>query len=67
MDFVTSLPVSTNWKGKGYNLILVIIECLTKIVYYEPVKVTINILDLAKVIIDVITYCYGVLESIVMD
>ena len=54
MDFVTGLPVSTNWKGKTYNSILVIVERLTKMVYYEPIKLTIDAPDLAKVIIDVI-------------
>ena len=36
------LPISTDWKGDSYNSILVIIDWLTKIVHYEPVKVTIN-------------------------
>ena len=42
MDFVTGLPVSTDWKGDSYDLILVIVDRLTKMVHYEPVKVTIN-------------------------
>ena len=41
MDFVTELPVSTDWKGKSYDFILVIVNRLTKMVHYEPVKVTI--------------------------
>ena len=36
-------------------------------VYYEPVKLTIDVPGLAKVIIDVVVYHYGVLESIVTD
>ncbi len=36
-------------------------------VYYEPVKVTIDTLDLAKVIIDVVVHHHGVPESFVMD
>ncbi len=36
-------------------------------VYYELVKVTINTLGLADVIIDVVVHHHGVLESIVMD
>ncbi len=35
MDFVTGLPVSTNWKGDTYDSILVIVDRLTKMVYYE--------------------------------
>ena len=48
-------------------MILVIVNQLIKIVYYEPVKITINTPSLAKVIINVIIHHYGVLESIVTD
>ncbi len=41
-DFVTRLPVSTNWKDKPYDSILVIVNRLMKIVYYEPVNITIS-------------------------
>ncbi len=42
MDFVTGLSISTEWKGDSYNSILVIVDRLTKMVNYEPVKVTID-------------------------
>ncbi len=48
-------------------MILVIVNQLTKMVHYEPVKVTINAPGLAEVIIDVIVQHHGVLESIVTD
>ena len=51
VDFVTRLPVLTNWKGKNYDSILVIVNRLIKIVYYEPVKVTINVPRLANVVV----------------
>ena len=54
MDFVTGLPISTNWKGESYNSILVIVDRLTKMVHYEPVKVTIDAPGLAEVILDVV-------------
>ena len=54
MDFVTGLPLSIDRKGNSYNSILVIINWLIKMVYYEPVKVTINAPRLAEVIINVI-------------
>ena len=54
MDFVTGLPLSAHWKGNSYDSILVIVDCLTKMVYYEPVKVNINAPRLAKVIIDMV-------------
>ena len=67
MDFVTGLPVSTNWKCETYDSILVIIERLTKIVHYIPVKVTINALSLAEVIIDVIVRHHGLSDFIVSN
>ncbi len=67
IDFVTSLLISDNWKYDSYNSILIIVDRLTKMVHYEPVKATIDVSDLAKVIINVIVRHHGVLESIVMD
>lgn len=54
MDFVTGFSLSIEWKRDNYDSILVIINSLTKIVYYKPVKTTINVVRLAKVIIDVV-------------
>ena len=54
MDFMTGLRLSADWKGKNYDSILVIVDQLTKMVYYKPVKVTIDTLGLAEVILDVI-------------
>ncbi len=67
MDFITSLLVLTNWKDESYNLILIIINCLIKIVHYKPVKVTINRPDLVKVIISVVVHHHSILNSIVID
>ncbi len=67
MDFITGLPISANWKDDSYDLILVIVDWLTKMVYYVPVKVTIDKLRLAEVIINVVVYHHGVLESIITD
>ena len=52
MDFVTGLPISTDWKRNSYDSILVIVDRLIKMVYYEPVKITINVPSLTEVIID---------------
>ncbi len=67
MDFVTGLSMSTDWKGDSYDSILVIVDRLTKMVHYEPVKVTIDAPGLAEVIIDVVVPHYGVPESIMTD
>ena len=40
MDLVTGLPYSTNFKkGTSYDSILFIVDCLTKIVHDEPMKI----------------------------
>ncbi len=67
MDFVIELSITTNWKGEIYDLILVIVDRLTKMVYYEPIKVAINASSLADVILNVIVRHYGLPDSIVSD
>ena len=67
MDFVTGLPVSTNWKGETYDSILVIVQWLPNMVNYESVKVTIDAPGLAEVIIDVVVRYHGLSDSIVSD
>ena len=67
MDFVTGLPLSANWKGNSYDSILVIIDCLTNMVHYELVKVTINAPGLAEVIIDMVIQYHGLPDSIISD
>ena len=67
IDFIMDFPVSTNWKEDSYNLILVIVNQLAKMVYYNPVKVTINTPGLAKIIIDVVVKYHGLPDSIVND
>ena len=54
MDFVTGLPLFADWKSNSYDSILIIVNHLTKMVYYEPVKITINAPGLAEVIIDMV-------------
>ena len=67
IDFVTGLSILTDRKGDSYDLILVIIDQLIKMVHYEPVKVTIDALALAKVIIDVVVRHFGLSNSIVTN
>ena len=54
INFVTGLPISTNWKRDSYDSILVIVNRLTKMVYYKLVKIIINTPRLEEVIIDVV-------------
>ncbi len=67
MDFVTGLSISADWKGDSYDSILVIVDQLTKMVYYVPVKVMIDAPGLTEVIINVVIRHHGVPESIVTD
>ena len=67
MDFVTELPISTDWKGDSYNSILVTVDRLIKIMHYKPFKVTIDVSGLAEVILDVVVRYYNLLDSIVSD
>ena len=67
MDFVTGLPVSTDWKGNSYNSILVIVHHLTKMMHYKPVKVTIDAPSLAEVIINVLVRHHSLPDSIISD
>ena len=67
MDFVTGLSISTNWKRDSYNSILVIIDRLTKMIHYKPVKITINAPRLAELIIDIVVRHHGLPNLIVTD
>ena len=67
MDFVTGLPILTNWKRNNYNLILIIIDWLIKRVYNKPVKIIINTPGLAEVIIDMVIQYHNLLNSIFFD
>ena len=67
INFVTGLPILTNWKENSYDFILVIIDQLTKMVYYKPIKITINAQGLAEVIIDIVVYHHGLSNSIVTN
>lgn len=67
MNFVTSFSLSTNWKKNNYNTILIIINQLTKIVYYKQVQTTIKVAGLVEIIINMVVRYYGLFKSIVQD
>ena len=67
MEFVTGLPILTNWKRESYDSILVILDQLTKMVYYKLVKVTIDAPGLAEVILDMVAQHHGLPDLIVSD
>ena len=67
IDLITSLPISINWKGDNYNLILIIIDQFTKMVYYKPVKITIDAPGLAEIIINMIVRHHSLSNLIVTN
>ena len=64
---MTGLSILIDWKRDNYDSILVILDWLMKIVHYKPVKITIDTLRLAKVIINMIIWHYGFPDSIVAN
>lgn len=67
IDFIIALPIPTNWKRNIYDSILIIVNWLIKILYYERVKVTIDATKLVEVIFDMIVQYYGLPNLIVTD
>ena len=67
MHFLTDLLILADWRSDNYDLILVIVNQLTKMIHCDLIKVTINILSLIKVIINMIVCYHRVLESIFIN
>lgn len=67
MDFVIGLLLLANWKGDSYDSILVIVNRLTKIMYYELVIVTTNAPRPAEVIINMVMRYYSIPNFIIND
>ena len=67
MDFMTGVSIWIDWKGDKFDSILVIVDWLIKMVYYKPVKITINAPKLGKVIINVVVYHYSLLNLIITN
>ena len=67
MDFVTGLPISTDWKENSYDSIFIIVDQLMKMVHYELVKITINVPRLAEIIINVVVGHHGLFDSLLTN
>ena len=67
IDFIISLLISMDWKGNSYDSIFVIINWLTKMIYYKPVKVIINAVGIVKVIINVVIRYHNFSDSIIIN
>ena len=64
---MTILLISTDWKSESYNLILFIIDEFIKMIYYKSIKIIIDILGLAKIIIDIMISPHRLFNSIIID
>lgn len=67
IDFVTGPPLLIIRKSNSYNPILVVVDCLTKMVYYKLIKTTIDTASLAKIIIYIKVRYYSLSEFIIYD
>ena len=59
--------MSADWNSNSYDSVLVIVDRLTKMMHYEPIKVIIDTPGLAKVIIDVVVRYHCLSDSIISD
>lgn len=67
MGYVNRLLVSIYWTSEIYDLIFIFVNWLTKMVYYGPVKITIDTPSLLNVIIKAIVLYHNQLDLIVPD
>jgi transposase InsO family protein len=63
MDFIVGLPMTHS----GYDSIRVIMDRLTKVAHFIPVKTTYSRPQLAELYMSSIVYLHGVLKTIVSD
>lgn len=62
MDFVIGVPIFIDWKKESYDAILILVDLLTKIVYHELVKITIDVAHWIEIIIDMVVRYHGFSE-----
>jgi hypothetical protein len=63
MDFIVCLPRTS----RGYNLILVIVDCLTKSAHFIPVFTTYRVRQYAELYLSHIVRYHGILKTIISD
>ena len=66
MDFITDLPPSRR-NNNAFDAILVVIDRFTKYTRYMPYRKTINVEQLATVLVDNIFMDFGLLDGIISD
>lgn len=64
---MTSLPLLINKESNKYDVILGTVNCLTKMVYYKPIKTTIDVINLVEIITDMIIRHHDFSKSTIND
>lgn len=65
INFLINMLILKNYIKDGYNSMLIIVHKLIKRVYYKFVKITINLVKKAKIIIDYILMHYKFLDFLI--
>ena len=67
MDFITDLPLSSTYGSTTWDSILVVVDKLTKMAHYIPVRKTMSVADFIEVFIQEVVKHHGVPEVLVTD
>lgn len=67
MNFILGFLLLVDSTDNNYDSIMIIVDNLTKTVYYKPIRTIINTLDLAKMIIDIMMRYDDLFESIMSN
>lgn len=65
--FVIDLQILINKKRESYDFVVVIVDRFTKMVYCKLGKIRIDVVSLAKIIIDMVIKHHGLFGSIISD
>jgi hypothetical protein len=63
MDFVVGLPLTSH----RHNVILVIVDKLTKSAHFIPVRDTYDVNDVARVFVNEVIHFHGIPKKIISD
>ena len=67
MDFITDLPLSSTYRSTTEDSILVVVDKLTKMAHYIPVRKTMSVADFIEVFVRDVVKHHGMPEVLVTD